>query len=405
MKPPMTENLLDKSRSEKSTKKIQLKEYKRFTLSERIEHIVLLVTFTTLAITGLAQKFATDTLGAIIINAFGGIELTRIIHRGASIGLMAVSVYHIIAVLYRVIVRKRSLHMFPVFEDFKHVYEDILFYIGRRKSKARYGRFSYAEKAEYLAVVWGTVIMAITGFLMWNPIASTRFFPGEAIPAAKAAHGGEALLAVLAIILWHFYHVHLRHFNRSIFTGKLTREEMLHEHPADLERIEAGIQPLQPTPEEMKKRMRIFLPGAILLTAAMLFGLFKFITFEETAITTVPPGESVAAFVRQTPTAAPTVAPMPTADPSSLSTWNAGIGDLLSERCSACHGPAAIGGLDITTYEQTLSGGVSGAAVVPGNSVSSILMQIQTAGDHPGQLVESELSQIENWIANGAPQE
>ena len=115
-----------------------------------------------------------------------------------------------------------------------------MYYFGLRKHKAYYGRYNYAEKAEYLAVVWGTVIMGITGFMMWNPIATTRYLPGEFIPAAKAAHGGEAVLAVLAIIIWHFYHVHIRHLNKSMFTGKITEKEMAHEHPAELAQIKAG---------------------------------------------------------------------------------------------------------------------------------------------------------------------
>ena len=82
-------------------------------------------------------------------------------------------------------------------------------------------RYTFGEKVEYWSVVWGTVIMAVTGFMMWNPISTLRFLPGEAIPAAKAAHGGEAVLAVLAIIIWHFYHVHIKTFNKSMFTGKL----------------------------------------------------------------------------------------------------------------------------------------------------------------------------------------
>ena len=89
-------------------------------------------------------------------------------------------------------------------------------------------------------MVWGTFIMIITGFMMWNPIATTNYLPGQFIPAAKVAHGGEAVLAALAIILWHFYHVHLRHFNKSMFIGKMTRHEMEEEHPAELALIEAG---------------------------------------------------------------------------------------------------------------------------------------------------------------------
>ncbi len=83
--------------------------------------------------------------------------------------------------------------------------------------------------------------MIITGFMMWNPIATARFLPGDFIPAAKAAHGGEALLAVLAIIVWHMYGVHIKHFNKSMFTGKISEEEMLDEHPLELADIKAGI--------------------------------------------------------------------------------------------------------------------------------------------------------------------
>ncbi|MCS7039976.1 MAG: hypothetical protein NZP34_10260, partial [Caldilineales bacterium] len=74
---------------------------------------------------------------------------------------------------------------------------------------------------EYWAVIWGTAVMIITGFMLWNPITTTKFLPGSWIPAAKAAHGGEALLAFLAIIVWHVYNVHIKTFNRSMFTGKL----------------------------------------------------------------------------------------------------------------------------------------------------------------------------------------
>jgi thiosulfate reductase cytochrome b subunit len=101
------------------------------------------------------------------------------------------SIYHVVALLYRLIVQRVPWTMIPLVEDLKHLWHDLLFYFGRRKRKAYYGRYNYAEKAEYLAVVWGTLIMIITGFMMWNPIATTNFLPGQFIPAAKAAHGGR----------------------------------------------------------------------------------------------------------------------------------------------------------------------------------------------------------------------
>ncbi len=71
-------------------------------------------------------------------------------------------------------------------------------------------RYTWEEKVEYWSLLWGTIVMIVTGFMLWNPIATARFLPGEFIPAAQVVHGGEALLAILAVLVWHFYSVHLR---------------------------------------------------------------------------------------------------------------------------------------------------------------------------------------------------
>jgi cytochrome b subunit of formate dehydrogenase len=313
--------------------------YIRFSLSQRIEHFVLLVSFSILGITGLAQKFATSALGEATLGLFGGINGSRIVHRSAAVVLLAVSIYHILALMYRTWVLEHSLSALPTPGDFRHLFQDILFYLGRRKHKAYYGRYSYAEKVEYLAVVWGTVVMAVTGFMMWNPIATTELVPGEFIPAAKAAHGGEALLAVLAIILWHFYHVHIRHFNKSMFTGRMTREEMLHEHPAELALIEAGKGPPRLPPQVIRARQRVFFPLAAITLAVMGYGLFRFITFEETAIATVPRGETAPIFLPFTPTPSPTPCRPP--PPFHLARSSPAPGKAGSARClTAAAAPA-----------------------------------------------------------------
>jgi cytochrome b subunit of formate dehydrogenase len=384
------------------------KYYTRFDLSQRIEHLVLLISFTILGATGLAQKFATAPAGEAILGFFGGIEQSRVIHRGAAVALMAVSIYHLIEILYRILVLRVSFSMLPVPEDFKHLYHDVLYHLGLRKHKAYYGRYSYAEKVEYLAVVWGTLIMAITGFMMWNPIATTRWLPGEFIPAAKAAHGGEALLAVLAIILWHFYHVHIRHFNKSMFTGKLTEEEMRHEHPAELAQIKSGQVDQKPTQEVLRRRLQFFLPIAFVLTVAFSFGLVKFVTFEQTAIDTVPPGETAPIFVPITPTPTATPLPSPTPGPGGeiqANTWKGAFQELFGERCGACHVQSNLGGLSLATYTDALKGGQSGPAIVPGDPDASLLVQIQSAGNHPGQLTIDELEKVIQWIEAGAPEE
>lgn len=389
---------------EKETGHAGAKTYTRFDISERIEHVVLLVSFTILGITGLAQKFADSQAGDFTLQLFGGIENSREIHHIAAYILIAVSIYHIMAVIFRLYVMRATLSMLPLPSDFTHVYQDILYYFGKRKRKAYYGRYNYAEKAEYLAVVWGTVIMIITGFMMLNPIAATRFLPGEFIPAAKAAHGNEALLAVLAIILWHFYHVHLKHFNKSMFTGKITEEEMREEHPAELAMIKAGQANQQPPAKSIRQRERLFFPIATIFTVALIFGVYKFATFEVTAIATIPPGETAPIFVPFTPT--PTSPPVPTAtaEPGGLTSWDGGVSQLMDTRCGTCHVQGSLGGLSLATYQSALKGGDNGPAVVPGDPDASLLVQIQTAGGHPGQLSQSELNQVIQWIQAGAPE-
>lgn len=381
-----------------------LKTYRRFDRSQRIEHNVFFIAFTILGITGLAQKFATSPGGDFLLRIMGGIETVRVIHRSAAIVLMAVAIYHILGLLYRVTVRRINLSIMPALKDFRDLMQDVLFYLGLRNTRARYGRYSYVEKAEYWAMVWGTLIMAVTGFMMWNPISSARFVPGEAIPAAKAAHGGEALLAVSAVILWHFYHVHIRHLNLSMFTGRLTREEMEHEHPAELEDIEAGRVKPEPSPEVIRRRETIYIPLAAVLALVMGFGLFGFVTFEQTAIETVPPGESVTAFLPLTPTPGPTLVPSPAAGEEQEISWAGRYDGLFRDRCSTCHGFTTVGGLSMASYELALEGGNNGPAIVPGDPEASLLVIVQSIGNHPGQLTPEELEEVISWIEGGAPE-
>lgn len=383
------------------------KRFLRFDLSQRIEHIVMLTSFTILAITGLPQKFPEVQISIGFFRLFGGIELVRVIHRTSAVVLMLVSIYHVVGLLYRVFVRRVSWTMLPGLKDLKDLYQDLLAYFGVNSEKARYGRYSYPEKMEYLAVVWGIVIMAFTGFMMWNPILTTRILPGEFIPAAKAAHGAEAILAVLAIVLWHFYHVHLRHFNRSMFTGYLTEHEMEEEHPAELERIEEGHIHRDPPPEIMRRRQRVFLPVAGVLSALMLAGVAVYVTGEQTSIKTIPPGETVDVFVTAVPEPTPTLPPTPTGEAFVIQeqSWDGGFEALFRNRCGTCHGVTAVGGLSLQTYEKALQGGEDGPAIVPGDPEASLLVQIQRAGGHPGQLTDAELEQVIAWIAAGAPKQ
>jgi len=393
------------SEAERSeTKTISKERFLRFERAKRIEHAALLISMTVLAITGIPQKFPDAAISTTLINLLNGIETTRIIHRSAAIILGLVTIYHIIAVAYRLYVRRVSWSILPTLKDFKDFFDDLKYYFGRSDGRARYDRYSYPEKVEYWAVVWGTVIMGITGFMMWNPIATANLLPGQVIPAAKVAHGLEAILAVLSILIWHTYHVHLRHFNRSIFTGFFNRKEMEEEHPSELDRIDRGVVFREPVKSVRRKREIIFFPIAAFLGAFMFAGLFAFVTFEQTSITTLPPGESVAAFSTRIPPATATLPPSPTPSEIQAASWNGGFEALFRNRCGNCHGVTSVGGLTLDTFPDALIGGDNGPAIVPGSPEDSLLVQVQLEGDHPGQLTEEELTQVIEWIAAGAPE-
>jgi mono/diheme cytochrome c family protein len=213
-----------------------------------------------------------------------------------------------------------------------------------------------------------------------------------------------------------------------MWTGKMTEEEMLHEHPLELADIKAGVADTPVDPAAMHKRQRVYFPVAAVLALFMLGGVYGFVNAEKTALTTterqVP---TVQVFVPQTPTPAPTQTPtvpatetapatatssaaQPTSDstPStqvaSALTWDSSIGALFQTKCGTCHGAAATAGLNLTTYADAMKGGNSGAAIVPGDAANSLLVQKQQAGGHPGQFTPEELAQIIEWIDAGAPE-
>jgi formate dehydrogenase gamma subunit len=381
--------------------------YERFHWTQRVSHVVLLISFTLLAFTGLPQKFAQTGWADAMISFYGGIDTTRLIHHASAIVMMLLAIYHFLDMGYRIFVLRSNMSMLPTLKDVKDALQAFLYNVGVQKKRPQMGRYTFEEKAEYWALIWGTVIMGISGFMMWNPIFTTKILPGEIIPAAKAAHGGEALLAVMAIIVWHMYGVHLRRFNKSMWTGKQTESEMLHEHPLELADIKAGIAARIVDPQTLRKRKRVYFPIAALLAAILLFGVYGFVNGEKTAITTVLPISSpVAIYVPETPTPLPTA--LPTSTPALVTgalTWDATVGPLFSAKCGMCHGASlATNGLSFATYSDAMKGAQDGPVIIPGNVDGSKLIVVQSANNHPGQLSADELAIITSWIAAGAPQ-
>lgn len=380
--------------------------YKRFKLSYRIEHWIFITSFSILAVTGLVQKFSEADISKFIVQVLGGIENTRLIHHYAATVTMFVALYHIGALFYRLYVLRYRWSMLPWIDDVRAAIRWLGYNFGLKKSPPQEGRYTFGEKFEYWAVVWGTMVMAITGYMMWNPISTTRYLPGEFIPAAKTAHGWEAVLAVVAIIVWHFYNVFIRFFNKSMFIGYLDEEEMIEDHPLELADIKAGLASVPVDPKEKAKRQRIFWPVYLVIAAIMLAGIYFFISYEETAIATVPPAEDVEVFVPLTPTPLPTPLPSPTPLPTgAVATWASIISPLFEGKCIACHNSnTAQGSLDLSTYESALAGGNSGPGIVPGDPDSSQIIIVQAAGGHPSQLTDEELETVTSWITDGAPE-
>jgi cytochrome b subunit of formate dehydrogenase/cytochrome c5 len=378
--------------------------YTRFSVVQRIEHVVLFTSFIVLAVTGLPQKFAEAGISQAIINLLGGIETTRQIHHVAAIVLLISSAFHIVAVGYRLFVMRSRPSLLPGLKDIRDGLNDFLYNFGARQTLSQGGRFTWMEKVEYWALVWGTLVMALTGFFMWNPIATTEILPGEAIPAAKIAHGWEAVLAVTAVIIWHFYSVHLKRFNKSMFTGKMSEHDMLEEHPLELADIKAGVTP-RPRDPKYSKRQAIYVPLASVIGAVLVVAIFRFMTFEKTAIDTIPQRfhENVQVFAPLAPTPFPT--PKPTLPPPPTAAvakadW-ATVGAILEKECATCHN-GSVAGLDFTTYAGMLKGGKDGAVIKPGDPANSLIVQKVSGGAHPGKLSPAELEALKTWIANGA---
>jgi cytochrome b subunit of formate dehydrogenase len=212
----------------------------RFSLGQRVEHYILLISFTLLGITGLAQTYATTTIGYFILNLFGGIDSTRVVHHSSAFIFGILSIYHVSLFLYRFFMGHHIPKIMPEWSDLLHLIQMIKLDLGLSKNHPRFDRYNFEEKVEYWALVWGTIVMGLTGIMQWFPVATTYYLPGGAIPVARTFHKWEAILAVLAILIWHSYHSVIKKRNTSIFSGLMSIEDMEEEHPQELAFLRAA---------------------------------------------------------------------------------------------------------------------------------------------------------------------
>jgi cytochrome b subunit of formate dehydrogenase len=206
----------------------------RMSLAQRWQHFVLAASFIVLAITGFALKFPESWLARLM----GSSEpFRRWSHRVAGLVLLAVGGWHMVYLLSTREGRTLLRDLFPIRKDFTDALHAVLYLVGLRPHKPAIGRFGYAEKMEYWAVVWGTVIMGATGLAIWFKMDVTRFLPRWIVDVALTIHYYEAILACLAILVWHFYHVifdpDVYPLNPACWDGKVAEHWYREEHAQD----------------------------------------------------------------------------------------------------------------------------------------------------------------------------
>lgn len=203
----------------------------RLSFNQRVQHWLLLTSFIVLVLSGFALQYPDSWLAALL----GESEyVRRIVHRIAAVIMLVVGAYHLAYLFLSKEGRLWLKDMAVRQKDFKDVIGNFSYYLGASKSKPKIARFGYAEKAEYWAVVWGTLVMGLTGLMIWFKLGIFAFLPRWAIDIALAVHFYEAVLATLAIIVWHFYHVifdpDVYPVNFAFLDGRMSEDLYRHEH-------------------------------------------------------------------------------------------------------------------------------------------------------------------------------
>jgi cytochrome b subunit of formate dehydrogenase len=210
----------------------------RLTRNQRAQHWLLLTSFVVLVLSGFALVYP----DAMLAVGLGVTEATRrLVHRVAAGLMIVVGVYHHVYRFTTAEGRAWLRDMRPVKQDARDVLRFFRHHLTGRGPRPKFRRFGYAEKAEYWAVVWGTLVMGLTGLLIWFKVGWFSFLPRWWVDIATAVHFYEAVLATLAIVVWHFYHVvfdpDVYPLNFAFYDGRVAEALYREEHELDYERM------------------------------------------------------------------------------------------------------------------------------------------------------------------------
>lgn len=217
--------------------------FQRFNRNFRFQHIVMFASVIILIITGMPLKFPEFVLSRYVVALWGGIHNSTIVHRIGAGMLIYFMVHHLVYSIFSREGRRDFLLLIPMPKDLRDAVRNVRHFLGKEPEKPRFGRFSYIEKFDYWAVYWGCVIMIGSGLCLWFEEIVLKYFPKYILDVAHEMHSDEALLATLAIVIWHFYNVH---FNPDRFPGTLmwwhgqiSEHDIKEEHPLEYEEIVA----------------------------------------------------------------------------------------------------------------------------------------------------------------------
>jgi len=249
------------------------REFVRFARQYRAFHACMIISFLTLAVTGLSLKFSYTGWAAKLSRLLGGFETAGYIHRFAAIIMFGTFAAHVIGLIRQKRRDKETWKsvllgpntLLPTKRDGQEFIATMKWFLGRGP-RPEYGRWTYWEKFDYFAVFWGIVVIGSTGLTLWFPVFFTRFLPGPFINVATIIHSDEALLATGFIFTVHFFNTHLRPekfpMDTTIFTGHMPLAELKRDKPREYKELVASGQLEQyleePQPEIVVKAIRFF---------------------------------------------------------------------------------------------------------------------------------------------------